>query len=467
MRNSVPRRPIQSPFGLRFRVIVFSGLPVVVLLSCIGWLVFDQYSTVTFQEKREVSAALLESFAVSSSIAVATQNLEGLDSNMIRMAQAGGRLYGLVHVAMLDHRGKILAQAYARDADGLIMAPPKEVPQKEFYSEAIISQSGVWKRVVMKDNSPLLVVSIPSISGLRWGTLVGYFELEKYEARMATARWILIWVTLLVTLSMALGLLVGLWSMVVRPVRELAKGACAIREGNLKVHVEVSRGDELGELASTFNEMARELDDYTSHLQEKVEERTQELKVKNEELGEVNTRLEEAVEQLDKLARTDRLTGVSNRGHLMELLERELLRSRRTEESFSLLMLDVDHFKNFNDTYGHQTGDVVLVETVRRIEDVLRGTDSLGRYGGEEFVVILPETDNEGAVAVAENIRKAVSKNEYKTSDGDSVGFVTISGGIAVFPHNGQSIHDLIRRADIALYAAKEAGRNRILTTLR
>ena len=452
-----------SPFGLRSRVIAVSGFPMVLVMTTLGFLIFYQFVSGAFEEKRERSTALLESFAVSSSIAVATQNLESLDSNMIRMAQAGGRLHGLVHVAMLDHRGRILAQAYARDEDGIIMAPTKEVPQISFYEEAIQSPDGLWKRIVISDDSPLLAMSIPAVSGLRWGTLVGYFELTSHEERIQTVGWSLIWITFAIALSMTLGLLFGLWRIVVRPVRAIAKGASAVRSGDLSTRIQMDRSDELGDLVSSFNDMTGELEEYTSRLQEKVEERTQELNAKNGELEQVNRRLEEVVQELDKLARTDRLTGISNRGHIMELLNRELRRSRRTGVTFSVMLIDIDHFKNFNDTYGHMTGDYVLTETVSRMKGCLRNTDALGRYGGEEFIAILPDTDKTGGIAVGENVRNRVSVSPYTDRDGCDVGVVTVSGGVSSFPEDGDTVAELIRKADQALYEAKSDGRNQIV----
>ena len=452
----------KTRFGLRMRVISVSGFPMVIVMGVLAFLVYNQYAVNAFEDRRERATALLESFAVSSSIAVATQNLESLDSFMIRMAQVGGRLHGLVHVAMLDHRGRILAQAYARDEDDLIMAPPKEIPERTFYDRAVSSQMGVWQLMSQSDGTPLLTVSVPTVSGLRWGTLVGYFEMTSHHAHVKAIAWTLIWITVVITLSMTIGLLFGLWRIVVRPVRALAQAASLVQGGDLSTRVALSRGDEIGLLTDSFNEMTRELEAYTADLQGRVEERTRELNEKNSELEQVNRQLEDAVEQLDKLARTDRLTGVANRGHLMELLERELRRCKRTEQPFSVVLIDVDHFKSFNDTHGHLIGDFVLVETVSRMRNALRGTDALGRYGGEEFILILPATDKAGGAAVGENVRGLVANSEFVDQEGKPVGRVTVSGGVSTFPEDGDTITDLIRSADQALYAAKASGRNQI-----
>ena len=156
--------------------------------------------------------------------------------------------------------------------------------------------------------------------------------------------------------------------------------------------------------------------------------------------------------QLEMMAVTDSLTGISNRRHLFSVLNVETEKARRYGSSFALLLFDIDHFKKHNDTYGHQKGGDVL----RKVADVLRNSirtvDVAGRYGGEEFLVVLTESDLEGASAVAERIRKEVSK-----IDG---GLVTISGGVSVY--GGETGEELLKKADVFLYRAKNEGRNRI-----
>jgi len=131
--------------------------------------------------------------------------------------------------------------------------------------------------------------------------------------------------------------------------------------------------------------------------------------------------------------------------------------------TFSVMLIDIDHFKNFNDTYGHMTGDYVLTETVSRMKGCLRNTDALGRYGGEEFIAILPDTDKTGGIAVGENVRNRVSVSPYTDRDGCDVGVVTVSGGVSSFPEDGDTVAELIRKADQALYEAKSDGRNQIV----
>jgi diguanylate cyclase (GGDEF)-like protein len=157
----------------------------------------------------------------------------------------------------------------------------------------------------------------------------------------------------------------------------------------------------------------------------------------------------------------DGLTGLFNR-HFMEIaLERELHRAQRQQTPVALMMIDVDHFKRLNDTFGHEAGDVVLREVTDCFRRTLRDEDVICRYGGEEFVVIMPDADEETAARRGEMVREAVS-NVRLHFRGELLGSVTISVGIAMYPESGQEAGDLIRLADGALYRAKRGGRNRV-----
>lgn len=160
--------------------------------------------------------------------------------------------------------------------------------------------------------------------------------------------------------------------------------------------------------------------------------------------------------QLKQTAITDRLTGVFNRAKFNTDLKQIVKQAQRYQRTFSLIAIDIDKFKHINDTYGHGAGDEVIQEVVNTIKDRIRQPDGIYRYGGEEFHVILPETNLEGAFLQAERLRQAVS--EYKFN---YIGTVTISLGVAEY-RAGEALHVLLKRADDSLYAAKVAGRNRV-----
>jgi diguanylate cyclase (GGDEF)-like protein len=166
--------------------------------------------------------------------------------------------------------------------------------------------------------------------------------------------------------------------------------------------------------------------------------------------------------ELDQMSRTDVLTGLHNRRHLEEELGRQHAVARRHGDPVALLLLDIDHFKHVNDNYGHPTGDLVLREFARRLSDELRVGDVGGRWGGEEFLVVLPRTGLDGARTVGERIRLATSATPIAAAGQDIA--VTVSGGCALGP--ADTPDELVAQADARLYEAKVAGRNRIVAEL-
>jgi diguanylate cyclase (GGDEF)-like protein len=166
-------------------------------------------------------------------------------------------------------------------------------------------------------------------------------------------------------------------------------------------------------------------------------------------------------EEIARHAVTDGLTGISNHRVFQEKLSEEIGRAGRYSKPLSLIMLDIDHFKSFNDIYGHQTGDAVLKKIANIISANIRTVDFPARYGGEEFIVILPETGYGDTKAIAERIRLKVGEQPFTTETGESVN-LTISGGISSYPVDSTIKEDLIKKADQALYFAKNHGRNKI-----
>lgn len=161
-----------------------------------------------------------------------------------------------------------------------------------------------------------------------------------------------------------------------------------------------------------------------------------------------------------ELSVKDELTGINNRRHFQNMLQMEWKRALRFHRDLSLIMIDVDHFKLYNDTFGHIQGDQVLRQIGALLRKNLREVDTVARFGGEEFVLLLPDTDKRGAIAVAEKIRMLVEDHEFLTEDRKDTRSITISAGIASYPSDVEEMDDLIDHADIALYRAKESGRN-------
>ncbi len=165
--------------------------------------------------------------------------------------------------------------------------------------------------------------------------------------------------------------------------------------------------------------------------------------------------------ELQSMALTDPLTGLRNRRFLSEHLQDLLPVARRYKEPLCCTMIDIDHFKQVNDTYGHPVGDEVLVTLAKLMKSSLREADIVGRYGGEEFIIVSPRTDLKAGHLVTERLRRNVEQTPFQTEKGALN--ITVSIGFAVYdPANAESAYDLIERADVALYAAKNAGRNQV-----
>ena len=247
------------------------------------------------------------------------------------------------------------------------------------------------------------------------------------------------------TLAIVAGLLLGVTAiayhlalLIVRPLERLTKGAAEVAEGDLAVDLPTATG-EVGELTYVFNHMVGR------------------LRQSRQDLDAVNETLRQQNEELGRLSASDSLTGLSNRRILTQRLSEELLRAQRQNHTFTVLMLDVDHFKKYNDAYGHPAGDEVLRKVANILRNCTRTGDCTARYGGEEFAVLLSGKGGDTALQLAERIRERVAAEEFVG------GKVTISGGIAEFPHHGHTAEAVISSADEALYEAKREGRNRVV----
>jgi len=257
-------------------------------------------------------------------------------------------------------------------------------------------------------------------------------------------------------LAAALGVGAGIHGSITRRITSLTQVAEELRKGNLDLRVSGGAGDEIDELAMTLNEMADRVQGLIGNLENSVQERTQELTTARDELQDAVRSLDEKNRMLEILSRTDRLTSLANRRRLEEALQAEILRARRYETPFTIIMLDIDHFKAVNDTYGHLVGDSVLVAVAEKLKRCARETDIVGRWGGEEFLLICPESSLQIGVDIAERLRK-----DFFYEMMPSVGQVTSSFGVATFQKNDDT-GALLKRVDEALYLAKAKGRNRV-----
>jgi diguanylate cyclase (GGDEF)-like protein len=213
-------------------------------------------------------------------------------------------------------------------------------------------------------------------------------------------------------------------TLIARPLGRLTRAASKVSAGDLAVELPPGGSGEAGYLTQVFNAMVASLRNHRA--------------------------------ELERLSTTDALTGLINRRHLTTVLAGETERSRRNGQPYSLLMLDVDHFKKYNDSHGHQAGDEVLARIGVILHECIRAYDAAARYGGEEFLVMLSATGKEEALNVAERIRQRVGAEPFRG------GRVTMSIGVAQYPTHGDSSDKVIGKADAALYAAKRAGRDQV-----
>jgi diguanylate cyclase (GGDEF)-like protein len=179
-------------------------------------------------------------------------------------------------------------------------------------------------------------------------------------------------------------------------------------------------------------------------------------------LKKSNKALKELSRRFRDLAIRDGLTGLYNHGYLLDALAGEVSRAMRYDRPLSVIFLDVDHFKQYNDQFGHQRGDMVLKQVSQILKDEIRKTDIAARYGGEEFVLILPETSKQDAFVVAEKVRKAVQESIANDVADEGPTTVTISAGVASYMEDGTDATELIAKADAAVYTAKNDGRNAV-----
>lgn len=195
------------------------------------------------------------------------------------------------------------------------------------------------------------------------------------------------------------------------------------------------------------------------NLQQRNRDQRTSLQAQQRHLEQINHQLQDAMTRLEEVAIRDSLTGLFNRRHFMERIEEEMARAERQGNPLHLALIDLDHFKKINDTWGHQAGDQVLVRFAETARSALRRSDLIARYGGEEFVILLTAGDTADIRQVLERLRSMLSSLHFGGKQGFSV---TLSAGLASW-RPGDTVDSLFRRADVALYRAKETGRNRLV----
>jgi diguanylate cyclase (GGDEF)-like protein len=377
-----------------------------------------------------------------------------LDSYIAETVSLGKRL-SVLGISLLDHRGIVVVAHGSEEAAEEIFA------DNEFMVLAINSDEATWRRYP-KDNNETLAVSMPVVSGLRFGTLVAEFDSSDVIEAIDDVRWSIGLVTTLAVIFAAGGVWFAFFTTVVGPLKRLMNAAEAVANGDFEVRLGSQRVDEVGRLSQAFDRMASQLRSYTKGLERRVAEESAEVARQSVQLQQVNSRLQVAVSELERLAVTDALTGLSNRRHFDHMLANEMERSVRSGTPMTLMLLDVDHFKRYNDTYGHPAGDDALKMLATVLRKSLRRTDFVARWGGEEFAILLLDTGATPSLIVADKLRKAIhSAQQTGTPRDDGPEPLTVSLGMASAPSHATDPNTLLQLADKALYTAKRSGRDR------
>ena len=430
--------------GLRAQIIVHVVATVFLTLLA-GGFVRSQRAAADLQEVAvDHGLEVLRALAAPCSVPLATGQTEELDRVLASFTAASGwgRL-DMLEISVVDLEGRVVAHTDPRRFGRL---------QEDDFTQQATRADHPISRTLETSADRRVRMGMPIVSSLRWGTVTATLSLQRVDDFVSDARRAaLLDIALYASLIGAM-LYVLLSVLVLRPMRDLGRAVQRLADGDLQARVEERRrSPEFALLARVFNHLAQRVDDSTRRLETQVQERTQALEAANAELG--------------RLAATDGLTGLANHRSLHGQLDVEVARARRDGGPLAMVMIDVDHFKAFNDAHGHPAGDAVLAGIGALLRSRLRSTDLAARYGGEEFAVLLPHTGLEAAQGVAEQLVAAARGLRFPGSGVAEVG-VTISAGVAHWAGHHESAAELLARADSALYAAKAGGRDRVVASV-
>ena len=343
-------------------------------------------------------------------------NLRAVADVLQRLAPrdaGGGNGGGDVYV--MTEQGRLILRSRVGSAELMRTKLPTATAQ------ALLDREGSTVEYKRADGQDV-IGTLRRMPALRWAAVVEVPRAEAFRQAGGGGGAGVVLIALLV----AGGLAASVGLVIVRPLRRLAGVAARVAAGDPSVELPTGGSGEVGQLTQVFKNLV------------------------------ARAREREGQGELERLSVTDGLTGLYNRRHLMGTLANEVQRSRRLRRAFSVLLADVDHFKQYNDTHGHLGGDAVLVKLAEILRQTTRGVDSVARYGGEEFLVMLIEAPIATAAAVGERLRTRVAAEQF------GGGRVTVSVGAAEYPTHGETPEELIASADAAMYEAKSAGRDRV-----
>jgi diguanylate cyclase (GGDEF)-like protein len=371
--------------------------------------------------------------------------------------RADGRLLGAFAAELNLAPVQLLLRSFAPDSTGavhLVNTRGAAIASSDVVTEQVIKNPlppPTMKRLRERARAPFAYTSfggrevigtleyVPQVSWLVISEISGDAAFQQVRRFRDAALLVIVFLLIVVTLSAY-----RLGRLIARPLDRLTKAAGEVAAGDLAVDLPAAPGGgEVGYLTDVFNHMVYR------------------LREGRLELDRINETLLKKNEELEMLSTTDSLTGLSNHRSLMQRLDDEVARFKKDKHGFSVLVGDVDHFKQYNDAFGHPAGDEVL----QRIAEIMRGStrkgDCCARYGGEEFVIVLPNTAIADALDTAEHIRARVAAKKFNGRK------ITLSIGVASFPEDADDAETIIAVADEALYQAKREGRDRTVRARR
>ena len=365
--------------------------------------------------------------------------------------RADGRLIGAFAAELNLAPVRLLLRAFARDSTGaifLVNSKGYPIASSEGMTPVLVKTRmapPTMKKLLKSARAPFTYTSfggrnvigtLEHVPQVTWATISEISAESAFQQVRHFRDVSLLVIAVLLVLVAAAGYRLG--RLIARPLELLTKGAGEVAAGDLAVDLpDAPGGGEVGYLTDVFN-----------HMVSRLREGRRELDLIHETLRKKN-------EELERLSTTDSLTGLDNHRELMQRLDHEEARCKRERRSFSVLVGDVDHFKQYNDAFGHPAGDEVLKAISEIMREAARPVDCVARYGGEEFVVMMPDAAPADALELAEHIRARVAAKKFTGRK------MTLSIGVATFPEDADTAEGLISVADEALYQAKREGRDR------
>jgi diguanylate cyclase (GGDEF)-like protein len=423
-----PTRLITSVFylGVRQKVVLVLVMSLIIALSISSWLAFEEQRSNTLHEIDQRGNDI--SRFVSKSL---TYSVVGYDYHTIQLLLDEIVLSEDVGYArVMSRKGNVMAESG--------VSPSVETSDLVLFNQPITLDSDTVGELVL---------------GLSTARTVSKLEQQKYGLIKREA---------LVILLIVIGEFLALSFIIVRPVCQITNSLDGnmSSDGSMKGKVPVKTNDEFGLLAISFNRLFGQLNDANTRLQSKVELADRKLLETNEQLRQQSRELQDMNEKFRLLSITDELTGLYNRRHFEEAMHESMAIARRHHDANSVIIIDLDHFKQVNDKYGHPVGDQMLKEVASVMQSILRDIDVFCRIGGEEFAVVSKRADKSAAMQIAEKLRSTIEDEEFCIDE--QIIPMTVSIGVSTLTRDAESNDDFIlyRQADDAVYASKAAGRN-------